>query len=310
MKHNFYSCGRYLIYKATRISRKQMIACCVLAFSTLNSQFSISAQDTVRRLDEVIISSSRADNKTPLTTSTLDRKTLEENKINFSLPYMLDLEPSVVTSSENGTVGVTSMRIRGVDATRINVNINGIPPIFAIFEIFSYAGHITLFISLLLIHRYNKSFFYSFLSLSLFLVLAFIVYLCMGSSRPVDNAIGRGFQWGKNISEGVFYLYYFHGCLLFFEKHGLSKGPKTFKVFIVSYALAFLLKEVFEYLSTARFIMSNRFANRFFLYGNWGLIFFCYVALFLFVILTSRYINKQIQFNEPKNKKKEVIENE
>ena len=127
MKHNFYSCGRYLIYKATRISRKQMIACCVLAFSTLNSQFSISAQDTVRRLDEVIISSSRADNKTPLTTSTLDRKTLEENKINFSLPYMLDLEPSVVTSSENGTVGVTSMRIRGVDATRINVNINGIP---------------------------------------------------------------------------------------------------------------------------------------------------------------------------------------
>lgn len=190
------------------------------------------------------------------------------------------------------------------------VNINGIPPIFAVFEIFSYAGHITLFISLLLIHRFNKSFFYSFLSLSLFLVLAFIVYLCMGSSRPVDNAIGRGFQWGKNISEGVFYLYYFHGCLLFFEKHGFSKGPKTFKIFIISYALTFLLKELFEYLSTARFIMSNRFANRFFLYGNWGLIFFCYFALFLFVILTSRYINKQIQFKEPKNKKKEAMENE
>ena len=127
MKHNIYSCGRYLLYKATRISRKQMIAYCVLAFSTLNFHPSVSAQDTVRKLDEVIISASRADNKTPLTTSTLDRKTLEENKISFSLPYMLELEPSVVTSSENASVGVTNMRIRGVDATRINVNINGIP---------------------------------------------------------------------------------------------------------------------------------------------------------------------------------------
>lgn len=127
MKHNFYSCGRYLIYKATRISRKQMIACCALAFTFHFSPFTSNAQDTVRRLDEVIISSSRVDNKTPLTTSTLDRKTLEENKIAVSVPYMLELEPSVVTSAENGAVGVTSMRIRGVDATRINVNINGIP---------------------------------------------------------------------------------------------------------------------------------------------------------------------------------------
>lgn len=123
------SCGRYRFFKATRISRKQMIACCAVLVFSFSSQLSGHAQtkDTVRRLDEVIISSSRADNKTPLTTSTLDRKTLEENKIAVSVPYMLELEPSVVTSAENGTVGVTSMRIRGVDATRINVNINGIP---------------------------------------------------------------------------------------------------------------------------------------------------------------------------------------
>lgn len=129
MVKHIISCGRYRFFKATRISRQQMIACCVLALSTFHfSLFSeAAAQDTVRRLDDVIISASRADNKTPLTTTTIDRKTLEENKINFSLPYMMELEPSVVTSAENGTVGVTSMRIRGVDATRINVNINGIP---------------------------------------------------------------------------------------------------------------------------------------------------------------------------------------
>ncbi|MBR5093048.1 MAG: TonB-dependent receptor plug domain-containing protein [Bacteroidales bacterium] len=132
MEHTINSCGRYPIHQATRISRQQMIACCVmLLFTVLPSPFTLTAsaqtQDTIKKLDEVIISASRADNKTPLTTSTIDRKTLEENKIAAALPYMLELEPSVVTSSENGTVGVTNMRIRGVDATRINVNINGIP---------------------------------------------------------------------------------------------------------------------------------------------------------------------------------------
>ena len=80
----------------------------------------------VQRLEKIVISSSRADNKTPLTTSNLNRTALDEQKVAVSLPYMLELEPSVVATSENGVVGVTNMRIRGVDATRINVNINGV----------------------------------------------------------------------------------------------------------------------------------------------------------------------------------------
>lgn len=85
-------------------------------------------RDTVRtkQLERVIITDSRVSNKAPLTTTTLNREQLDEEKISLSLPYMLENQPSVVTSSENGAVGVTSMRIRGVDATRINVNINGI----------------------------------------------------------------------------------------------------------------------------------------------------------------------------------------
>ena len=89
---------------------------------------SASKVDTAqtKKLETVVISNSRADNKTPLTTTNISRKQLEENKISFALPYMLEMEPSVVTTSENGTVGVTNMRIRGVDATRINVSINGV----------------------------------------------------------------------------------------------------------------------------------------------------------------------------------------
>ncbi len=126
MKHNFYSCGRYLIYQATRISRKQMIACCALAFTFHFSPFTSNAQDTVRRLDEVIIQDVRVNNKTPLTTSTLDLKELDDARASISMPYMLETQTSVVASGENGGVGAAYIRIRGVDASRINVNINGI----------------------------------------------------------------------------------------------------------------------------------------------------------------------------------------
>ena len=127
MEHTKNSCGRYRFFKATRISRRQMIACCVLALSIFNFQLStLKAQDTVRTLDEVMIQDVRVSNKAPLTTSTLDRSELDEARTAVSLPFMLETQPSVVASGENGGVGATALRIRGVDGSRINVNINGI----------------------------------------------------------------------------------------------------------------------------------------------------------------------------------------
>ena len=126
MKHNSPNCGRYPLFMATRISRRQMIACCALGISLFNFHASLSAQDTVRRLDEVIVQDVRVSNTAPLTTSTLDRQHLDEARSAVSMPQMLETQPSVVATGENGAVGATAIRIRGVDATRINVNINGI----------------------------------------------------------------------------------------------------------------------------------------------------------------------------------------
>ncbi len=127
MEHTKNSCGRYRFFKATRISRRQMIACCVLALSTFNFQLSsLKAQDTVRTLDEVMIQDVRVSNKAPLTTSTVSKDELQDARGSVNIPYMLETQTSVVASSENGSVGATSLRIRGVDASRINVNINGI----------------------------------------------------------------------------------------------------------------------------------------------------------------------------------------
>lgn len=126
MKHTMNHGGRYRIFGATQACRQLMIACWALAIAFWGFRFSASAQDTVRTLDEVIIQDSRVSNTAPLTTSNVGHEELQESRSAVSIPYQLETQTSVVASGENGSVGATSLRIRGVDASRINVNINGI----------------------------------------------------------------------------------------------------------------------------------------------------------------------------------------
>lgn len=93
---------------------------------TMNVSAQTQTQDTTRKLDEVMIQDVRVSNKTPLTTSTMNREQLDEARTELSVPYMLETQPSVVASGENGTIGGTYIRIRGVEPNRINVNLNGI----------------------------------------------------------------------------------------------------------------------------------------------------------------------------------------
>jgi iron complex outermembrane receptor protein len=78
--------------------------------------------------EEVIVQSTRAGENTPTTYTVVKKEALEENNLGQDLPYLLALEPSVVTSSDAGAgVGYTSMWIRGSNIQRINVTVNGIP---------------------------------------------------------------------------------------------------------------------------------------------------------------------------------------
>lgn len=78
--------------------------------------------------DEVIVSSTRAGEKTPATYVNLNKKSIDDNNLGQDIPYLLSITPSVVTSSDAGAgIGYTSFRIRGTDANRINVTLNGIP---------------------------------------------------------------------------------------------------------------------------------------------------------------------------------------
>jgi len=88
--------------------------------------FILKASDVLA--DEVIVSVTRANNKQPISFTSINKDELQKNNFGQDVPYLLSLTPSLVTSSDAGTgVGYTYLRIRGTDANRINVTVNGIP---------------------------------------------------------------------------------------------------------------------------------------------------------------------------------------
>ncbi len=79
-------------------------------------------------LEEVIVNSTRANENSAMAYTTVTKEDLQKNNFGQDLPYLLDQQPSVVTTSDAGTgIGYTGIHIRGSDATRVNVTINGIP---------------------------------------------------------------------------------------------------------------------------------------------------------------------------------------
>jgi iron complex outermembrane recepter protein len=78
--------------------------------------------------DEVVVSSTRVDDKSGTAFTNVNKQQIQDNNFGQDLPYILGNQTSVVTTSDAGNgFGYTGLRIRGSDANRINVTINGIP---------------------------------------------------------------------------------------------------------------------------------------------------------------------------------------
>ena len=94
------------------------------ADQTLDFQLSASAF----LADEVIVRSTRATERSATTFKNIGTEEIEANNFGQDLPFILNNTPGVVvTSDAGGGVGYTGIRIRGSDATRVNVTLNGIP---------------------------------------------------------------------------------------------------------------------------------------------------------------------------------------
>jgi iron complex outermembrane receptor protein len=79
-------------------------------------------------LNEVVVNATRAQSGTPMAYSNVGKKELRKNNFVQDVPYLVAQTPSVVVTSDGGTgIGYTSYRVRGTDANRINVTVNGVP---------------------------------------------------------------------------------------------------------------------------------------------------------------------------------------
>ena len=109
--------------------KKVILALLVLVIS--HSQVSAQAHaDSLSnvQLEEVVVSATRAGKNTPVSYTNIGEAQLKKNNSAQNIPVVLQTLPSLVAITEGGTgVGNTSLRIRGTDATRINVTLNGMP---------------------------------------------------------------------------------------------------------------------------------------------------------------------------------------
>ena len=84
--------------------------------------------DSINVLKPAAVSAVTSDDRSPFAFTNLDADELNARDAGQDLPFLLRLTPSVVITSDAGNgIGYTGMRIRGSDASRINVTINGVP---------------------------------------------------------------------------------------------------------------------------------------------------------------------------------------
>ena len=104
---------------------------CVIGLTAMNAQeqqAKDSLTTTTISLEEVSVAGLRASKDQPLSFSEITKGELKARNLGQDLPILLNFLPSVVTTSDaGGGIGYTGIRVRGSDATRVNVTINGIP---------------------------------------------------------------------------------------------------------------------------------------------------------------------------------------
>ena len=79
-------------------------------------------------LDEVVVTATKVAKGTPVAYSELTKDELNRRNDGQGIPFLILQSPSVIMTSDAGTgIGYSGFRIRGTDANRINITVNGVP---------------------------------------------------------------------------------------------------------------------------------------------------------------------------------------
>ncbi|HEY0092190.1 MAG TPA: TonB-dependent receptor plug domain-containing protein, partial [Flavobacterium sp.] len=119
-------------FRSTRyfapIANAAIIAALLFPVISFSQAIPDSTKTKTELIEEVMVSSTRATQKTPVTFSNFSKKEIEARNLGQDIPMLINYLPGVVTTSDAGNgFGYTGIRVRGSDATRVNVTINGIP---------------------------------------------------------------------------------------------------------------------------------------------------------------------------------------
>lgn len=99
-----------------------------LAYANNENQKNDADTTDITTLQDVEIVAGRVGKTTPVAVTTVSKSQLNRENHGQDLPHMLNMLPGVTTTSDAGAgVGYTTIRVRGIDPSRINITLNGIP---------------------------------------------------------------------------------------------------------------------------------------------------------------------------------------
>ncbi|MFL5773234.1 MAG: TonB-dependent receptor plug domain-containing protein, partial [Flavisolibacter sp.] len=103
--------------------KRIILGMCLISYAVKGQELKDSGS-----LEPVEVRAIRAGTNAPFAKTNLTYKEISHQNLGQDLPFLLNQMPSVVVNSDAGNgIGYTGIRIRGTDASRINVTLNGIP---------------------------------------------------------------------------------------------------------------------------------------------------------------------------------------
>lgn len=101
---------------------------CAGAWAAEGATEATAADSSIINLRSVEVLANRATASTPVAFTDVRKDALEKANDSRDMPYLLGMTPSLLATSDAGAgMGYTSIRLRGSDASRINITANGVP---------------------------------------------------------------------------------------------------------------------------------------------------------------------------------------
>lgn len=119
--------GIYML-EVSRVGYERAAVAVSLTETTTPGPVLVVLTEVVTESQEVVVEAFRASSQTPVTQSNLTQKEIEAQYVGKDIPMLISYTPSINSYSESGSgMGYTYFRLRGIDQTRINMTVNGVP---------------------------------------------------------------------------------------------------------------------------------------------------------------------------------------